>query len=199
MYCPGCGFQVNDDLKFCRQCGSNLRSVREAMTSGSTDEKFDSSKAWMESLPVEARKRLVPTPEEKRLNEIKEGVLTIFTGIGAMIFLYFFFDVVAKKAGDGADIIRSLWWLGIVLVLIGIGMVFNGLFISQRLVKPKERQTRPSLSKSPEPAAYLIELPARTTDQLIADAASPVDYSGLEDPTAHLPEIVAAPPRSETG
>ena len=46
MFCPGCGLQVNDDLKFCRQCGANLHSVREAMASRSTREKFDWSKTW---------------------------------------------------------------------------------------------------------------------------------------------------------
>ncbi len=44
MYCPGCGLQVNDDLKFCRQCGANLHSVREAMSSRSAGKKFDWSK-----------------------------------------------------------------------------------------------------------------------------------------------------------
>src|SRR5262249_8295789 len=148
-----------------------LRYAREAVTSSSTEEKFDWSKAWMESLPEEARRRLFPTPEGKRLTDIKEGVLTIFTGIGAMIFLYFFFDAVAKKAGDGADIIRSLYWLGIVVVLVGIGMIFNGLFISQRLLKPKERQTQPSLFESPAEVAYPLAAPAQTTDQLVANAA----------------------------
>jgi len=198
MFCPRCGFQVSDDLKFCKQCGANLRGAREAMTSSSTEEKFDLNKTWMESLPEEARKRLAPTPEEKRLSEIKDGVLTIFTGVGAMIFLYFFFEAVAKRAGDGADIIRSLYWLGIVLVLIGAGMIFNGLFINQRLVKPKEQQTRPSPFESSTEAAYPIVEPAKTTDQLVADAASSVDYNALEAPTGRLPEPVAAPVRGET-
>ena len=198
MFCPRCGFQVSDDLKFCKQCGANLRGAREAMTSSSTEENFDWNKTWTESLPEEARKRLAPTPEEKRLSEIKEGVLTIFTGVGAMIFLYFFFEAVAKRAGDGADIIRSLYWLGIVLVLIGAGMIFNGLFISQRLVKPKEQQTRPSPFESSTEAAYAIVEPAKTTDQLVADPASSVDYNALEAPTGRLPEPVAAPGRRET-
>jgi uncharacterized protein YneF (UPF0154 family) len=188
MFCPGCGLQVNDDLKFCKQCGVNLRGAREAMTSSSTEEKLESKKTWSESLQEEARKRLNPTPEEKRLTEIKEGVLTIFTGVGAMIFLYFFFDAVAKKAGDGADIIRSLYWLGIVLVLIGAGMIFNGLFITRRLVKPKEQQTQPPLFESSAEAAYTIAEPAKTTDQLVVDAAPSGGAGVTEEPTLHLIE-----------
>jgi len=188
MFCPRCGFQVSDDLKFCKQCGANLRGAREAMTSSSTEEKLDRNKTWRESLQEEARKRLNPTPEEKRLTEIKEGVLTIFTGVGAMIFLYFFFDAVAKRAGEGADIIRSLYWLGIVLVLIGAGMIFNGLFINQRLVKPKEQQMQPPLFESSAEAAYAIAEPAKTTDQLVVDAAPSAGASVTEDPTLHLIE-----------
>jgi predicted phage tail protein len=190
MFCPGCGIQVSDDLKFCKQCGVNLRSAREAITASSTDsteEKFDLSKTWMEFLPEEARKRLSPTPEAKRLTEIKEGVLTIFTGFGAMIFFYFLFDAVAKKAGDSADIIRSLYWLGMVLVMIGAGMIFNGLFISQRMLKPKDRQTQPSLFESPVEMTPLTASPAKTTDQLVANAAQPADAGITEDATAHLP------------
>jgi len=188
MFCPGCGFQVSDDLKFCKQCGANLRSAREAMTSSSTEEKPEWNKTWREPLQEEARKRLNPTPEEKRLTEIKEGVLTIFTGVGAMIFLYFFFEAVAKRAGEGADIIRSLYWLGIVLVLIGAGMIFNGLFINQRLVKPKEQQMQPPPFESSAEAAYTIVEPAKTTDQLVVDAEPSGGASVTEDPTLHLIE-----------
>jgi hypothetical protein len=188
MFCPGCGIQVSDDLKFCRKCGANLHGAREGMTSSSTEEKLEWNKTWSEFLPEEARKRLNPTPEEKRLTEIKEGVLTIFTGFGAMIFLYFFFDAVAKRAGEGADIIRSLYWLGIVLVLIGAGMIFNGLFINQRLVKPKEQQLQPPLFESSAEAAYVIAEPAKTTDQLVVDPAPSGGDSVTEDPTLHLIE-----------
>jgi hypothetical protein len=163
------------------------------MTSSSTEEQLEWNKIWREYLPEEARKRLNPTPEEKRLTEIKEGVLTIFTGVGAMIFLYFFFEAVAKRAGEGADIVRSLYWLGIVLVLVGAGMIFNGLFISQRLLKPKEQETQPPLFESSPEAAHAVAEPAKTTDQLVVDAASTVDYGALEAPTGRLPEPVAAP------
>jgi hypothetical protein len=190
MFCPGCGIQVSDGLKFCKQCGVNLRSAREAITTSSadsTEEKSDWSKAWMEFLPEEARKRLSPTPEAKRLTELKEGVLTIFTGFGVMIFFYFLFDALAKQSGDGANFLRSLYWLGIIVVLVGVGMIFNGLFISQRMLKPKERRTQPSLFESPVDMTRLPAAPAKTTDQLVANAAQPADAAITEDITARLP------------
>jgi|SRR6266850_6436963 len=32
MYCPKCGTQDNDDTKFCRGCGENLKVISQAMT-----------------------------------------------------------------------------------------------------------------------------------------------------------------------
>jgi hypothetical protein len=202
MFCPGCSFKVNDDLKFCRQCGANLRGVREAMTSNSTGEKSDLSKNWWADIAhAHAMKELGIgiTPEEKRLNEIKGGVITSFVGIGVMIFLYFFLDVVAKgepNPGD-AEIIRNVWMVGIIPFLIGISIIFNGLFISRRLVKLKEQQAQTAMPASQYPAA----MPAKTTDQLVVDAAPLGGHSVTEDTTAHLtrpaPALHAARPVDE--
>ncbi|MGH9937026.1 MAG: zinc ribbon domain-containing protein [Blastocatellia bacterium] len=218
MFCPGCGLQVSDDLKFCRQCGANLRGVREAMTPGSTGEKFDWSKTWVADMflseeererrrgvtPEEKRLNEIKATEEKRLNEIKGGVITGLAGIGAMIFLYFFLGIVAKgESARDAEILRNVWLAGVVPFLIGAGLLFNGLFISRRLVKLKEEQAQTALPTSPAPTAHPTPLPAalpaKTTDQLVAGAAPSAGYSVIEDTTAHLPEPVAAPTRRETG
>jgi hypothetical protein len=198
MYCPGCGIQANDDLKFCRQCGANLHGAREGMVSRSTGEKFDWSKTWVADMFLneeERERRRGVTAEEKRLNEIKGGVITSFVGVGVMIFLRFFFNVVANQSSPGeAEILRSLWMAGIIPFMVGVGIIFNGLFVSRRIVKLKEQQAQPAMPASPAPAG----LPAKTTDQLVANAARPAGPSVTEDTTAHLPEPVAAPLRRET-
>ena len=202
MFCPGCGFQVNDDLKFCRQCGANLHSVRDAMSSRSNKDKFDWSKTWWAELiysPEELERRRGITLEEKRLNEEKErlneikgGVITGLIGVGVMISFYFFFGAVAKQAGNGADIVSNLWLLGIIPTLIGAGLLFNGLFISRRLVELNEQLLQTATRHTP------TELSAKTTDRLAFDA-SPSGVAGVtEDTTTHLPEPVAAPMRRET-
>ena len=197
MYCPGCGIQANDDLKFCRQCGVNLHGAREGMKSRSTGEKFDWSKTWVADMFLtqeERERRRGVTAEEKRLNEIKGGVITSFVGVGLMIFLRFFLDVVANQNPPGdAEIIRSVWMAGIIPFLIGIGIIFNGLFISPRIVKLKEQRAQTAMSASPAPTA----IPAKTTNLLVVDAAPLAGASVTEDPTAHLTESVAAPPRRE--
>jgi hypothetical protein len=196
MFCPGCGLQVSDDLKFCRQCGANLHGAREGMMSRSADEKLDWGASWAANIRLaqEIQERQRGTPEERRLKEIKGGVITSLVGVGLMIFLYFFFDVLAKQ-NPGGEILRILWLTGIIPFLVGVGLLINGLFVSRRLVKLKEEQTQTTDSASPAPTA----LPAKTTNQLFVDAAPLAGASVTEDPTAHLPEPVAAPPRREAG
>jgi len=199
MFCPRCGLQANDDLKFCRQCGANLRGVRDVMTSSSAEGESDWSKTWWAEIAHAHAMRelgIGVSPEEKRINEIKGGVITSFVGIGVMVFLRYFLDVVANKNPNpnAAEIIRNLWLVGIFPFLVGISIIFNGLFISWRLVKLKEQQSQPAMPSSQAPAA----LPAKTTDQLVANPAQPAGHSVTEDPTLQLTEPVAAPLRRET-
>jgi hypothetical protein len=204
MFCPGCGIQINDDFKFCRQCGANLHGVRDAMTARSTREKFDWSKTWWAELiyPKEELERMRGvTPgekllreEKKRLNEIKGGVITSLTGVGVMTFFYFFFDVVARQEPVAdADLIRRLWMVGIIPFLVGVGLLINGFFVSRRLLRLEEQLLQAAM---PAPQASAA-LPAKTTDQLVFDAAPSIGASVTEDPTSHLPEAIHAPMRRE--
>src|SRR5262245_28007029 len=198
MFCPGCGLQVSDDLKFCRQCGANLQGAREGMMSRPTEENPDWSKGWVANvlLAKEIQERMRGTPEERRLKEIKGGVITSLVGLGITIFLYFFFEVLAKEnAGAGGEILRIMWLTGIIPFLVGVGLLINGFFVSRRLVKPKEEQAQSAMPTSQAPAAF----PAKTTNQLVVDAAPSAGASVTEDPTAHLTQPVAAPKRGESG
>jgi len=207
MFCPGCSLHVSDNLKFCRQCGANLHNVRDAMSSRSNGEKFDWSKTWWAEMiysPEELERRRGITPEEKRLNEekkrlneIKGGVITGLIGVGVMISFYFFFGAVARQGDpNAAEIVRNLWLLGIVPTMIGAGLLINGFFISRRLVELNEQLARAAMSASHAPIAQPTvqagALEAKTTDQLIVNAAPEAGYSVTEDSTAHLLEPVPA-------
>ncbi len=175
MFCPGCAIPVTDETKFCKSCGANLRGVRDAMTG--RGEPFDWSKTWVAEMFLteeERERRRGVTPEQKRLNEIKAGVITTLVGVGAMIFLHFFMAAIAnaKPDDDSVEIIRRIWLAGLVPFLIGLGLLFNGIFLSKHPVK----QATPPL---PTP------LPAHTTNQLEAPRTN---ASVVEHTTAHLPE-----------
>lgn len=148
MYCPQCGANQNEEWKFCKQCGANLYAVRQVMTNRETGEKFDWSKTWVAEMFMsegERKKREQQleeeqgiTPEVKRYNEIKAGVITSLVGVGAIIFFYVLMQGIILsgdiKAGD-EEILKRLWVLGVVPLLIGIGLIFNGVVVSKRLIK----------------------------------------------------------------
>ena len=196
MFCPGCGLQVSDDLKYCRKCGANLHGAREGMMSRPVEGKPDWGKSLAANiiLAKQLKERMRGTPEERRLNEIKGGVITSLTGLGLMIFLHFFLNIVAEKAGDAAEIVRGLWMVGIIPILVGIGLIINGVFVSRRLSSLKEERAQSKVSASPAPPA----LPAKTTNHLIVDTTPSNGASVTEDSTLHLSEPVAAPERRET-
>ncbi len=195
MFCPGCGIQITTDIKFCKSCGSNLRGVREAMTA--RGEQFDWSKTWVAEMFMteeERERRRGITPEQKRNNELRAGVITTAAGIGAMIFLYFFLGTIARvEGGKDAEILSRVWLAGIVPFFVGLALLFNGLFLRKRELPPFQSESRPPYQQPP-----IQELPpAKTTDQLRLEAetnaAARADFSVTEHTTAHLPEKVLVP------
>src|SRR5262249_25460806 len=189
MYCPGCGIQTTEETKFCKNCGANLRGVRDAMAS--RVDRFDWSKTWLADIFLteeERDRRLGITEEEraekKRTEDIKAGMITSIVGISVTIFLYFFFQPIARKVGgDDAEILRRLWLAGIIPLFVGFGLLFNAFFLSKRNRKPREQQWQ--IQQAPT----LHDSPAKTTSQLvISDGSSYPDHSVTENTTAHLPD-----------
>ncbi len=196
MFCPGCGIQTSEETKYCKRCGANLRGVQEVMLA--RGEKFDWSKTWVAEMFMNEEERDRQrgiTPEIKRLNEIKGGIITTLVGLGAMIFLYFLLGAVAsQEQGPDKEIISRVWLAGLVPFLVGIGLLINGMFVSRRIVKLKQQQSQPAL----HPAPVAAPTDARTTDQLAAQSPTPLpDFSVTENTTATLPERMLAPPRHE--
>src|ERR1043165_8196837 len=112
MFCPKCGTNQSDELRFCKNCGSTLQAVRLSVDAREEGEKFDWGKTWVAEMflsEAERKKRLQElerlsgiTPEVKRYNEIKGGVITSCVGIALMINGIF----VSKKQVEAAR--RSL-------------------------------------------------------------------------------------------
>lgn len=195
MFCPQCGNQGNDEVKFCRKCGANLQGVQEAMTGRST-KGFDWEKTWVKEMLLsqeERERRQGITPEVKRMNEIKGGVITSAVGIGAMIFLYFFLGAVgASEGGKDAVILGRIWLAGLVPFLVGLALIFNGLFVSKRIVKLKQEQLEQQRENLGEAQARLL---AATSTNPLPEVETPYNptYSVTERTTYHLPQ----PPNRE--
>ena len=191
MYCPGCAVQIVDESKFCKQCGANLLGVREAMLSRGKN--FDWS-AWAAELVMseeERDRRRGITPERKRINEVKNGVITTAVGIGIMIFLRFFFEAIAHQSSPkDAEVVSRLWLCGMIPFLIGVAMIFNAYVFEGRSSNKKERPMQMPPQSMPVPS----QLEAKTTNQL----SEPTDFSITEDPTEHLPRHAPLPSRRES-
>src|SRR3979409_2024246 len=155
MFCPKCGSTQSDELKFCKLCGANLLAVRQVVDSRETGEGFDWGKTWVAEMfmsPGEVKRRKEElerqrgiTPEIKRYNEIKAGVITGTVGIGIAIFLYVFMQGIILSGNvtpNSAEILSRLWIAGVLPLFVGIALIINGLWVSKKLVEVARRQSQ---------------------------------------------------------
>ena len=195
MYCPSCGTEVSDQTKYCTKCGINLRRVKGVLGKGGAGVKKwdDWDPFWLEERRAMNEARRKKTPEVKRLEEIKAGVITSSVGFGLMVFLSLLFDAVASTIeGPGGNILRSLWAVGLIPFMIGLGILFNGFFVSKRIVELK-RQQEAKDQQSPLFSAPNT-LDTSPVAQLVEPSQSPIsDFSVTESTTTKLREPVAAP------
>jgi hypothetical protein len=170
MLCPRCSSNQNDDIKFCTFCGANLQAVREALDA--PEKKFDWSETWVAEMfrsgqaaemhKLEMERRLGITPEVKRYNEIKAGVIVSSVGVGLAIFLFVFMQGIALRVQpEIAEIITRLWVAGIIPFMVGLALIVNGLVVSKRMVEAWEREQRPKLLEE----SKFIPASASVTDQ----------------------------------
>lgn len=202
MFCPQCGSSQSDELKFCKTCGANLAAVRLAAASREDAEKFDWSKTWVAEMFMsesERRRRNEAlerergiTPEVKRYNEIKAGVITSSVGLGVMIFLAVFMEGIiqgGKVPYDTAQILGRVWVAGVIPFLVGLALIVNGIFVSKRQAEAARRSLKAD-PHSPDSRAVTNSLdePARPRSLNSADTNEfiPPDFSVTDSTTRHL-------------
>jgi len=187
MFCPRCSANQSNDIKFCTVCGANLQAVRLAVESPDADKKFDWADSWVadmfrqagaaEKRKLEIERILGVTPEVKRLNEMKAGVITSSVGFGLMIFLYVFMKGVSTNVSlEAAQILTRIWIAGIIPVFVGLGIILSGVVVGKKIVAETLRG-QSSVEGSGEPPA----LKAADTNEFLS---SP--FSVTEQTTKHL-------------
>jgi hypothetical protein len=195
MFCPRCGAQQSEELKFCKVCGANLHAVRQVVDAREADEKIDWGKTWVAEMFLsgqeiqrrkeEAERRRGITPEVKRYNEIKAGVITGCVGLGVAIFLFVFMQGIilgGNVSPSAAAILSRLWIAGVIPLFVGIALVINGLFVSKKLVEiagptAPERAGLTGPDREGEPRSLR---PADTNEFI------PSGFSVTEETTKHL-------------
>src|SRR5215471_13869817 len=99
------------------------------------------------------------TAEERRERHLTKGAIKFFTGGGLSIFLYVLFhslqlhlppDVVAATPFAIDPVVRSLWAIGLVPMLSGIGHIIAGLSIKTDAYQPIELPIEEPLRIDPQ-------------------------------------------------
>jgi hypothetical protein len=188
MICPRCASNQSDEIKFCTSCGANLQAVREALDAPE-GKKFDWSNTWVaemfmsgqaaEMRKLEMERRLGLTPEVKRYNEIKGGVIVSCVGIGVSIFLFFIMHAIALTNPHNAELLNSVWLAGVIPFMIGLALIINGLVVSKKMVQVIEREQQKNMPLSEGTPARGLR--AADTSEFI-----PTNFSVTDQTTRHL-------------
>lgn len=189
MTCPRCGASQLEEVKFCTVCGANLQAVRQALEVREPDEKFNWNNTWLADmfLNAEEQKRRKAalelargiTPEIKRLNEIKAGVITSSVGIAVSIFLYVFFQGLILNSHvtrDAAVILSNIWVVGVIPFFVGLALIGNGVIVGKKIVQLQQGELNKNLEAKPQQA-----LRAPDTNDF-----SSTPFSVTEQTTRHL-------------
>ncbi len=151
MYCPTCGSEERQRSQYCRACGTDLRVVRvslekpDSITESAITAREQIGRAVAERIrEVESTQDLkrvaedvlpqiekfLESPAEKRLRRARAGMITAASGMGAIAL----FLMMSTIHDVGAAVLPGVG-LGILALIIGLGLVINGLL----LTVPKKR------------------------------------------------------------
>jgi hypothetical protein len=190
MICPRCASNQSDDIKFCTFCGANLQAVREAVEA--PEKKFDWSNTWVaemfmsgqaqEMRKLEMERRLGITPEVKRYNEIKAGVIVSAVGVGVSIFLYFLMGAIALQNPRDAELLTRIWLAGVIPLMVGVALIINGTVVSKKIVEAIEREQKKSTPLTEGMPAKGLR--AADTSEFI-----PTNLSVTDQTTRHLESV----------
>lgn len=193
MFCPGCGLSEERSVQFCRTCGTDLGVVRESLAqpeaagnsialareeiARAVAARIQTGEWWhlgamvpeVEKLfesPQERRLRLLRKEEGARLRRVRAGVITAASGLGLMLF----FSLLSIGKPD----LLLLAGPALVVLLIGLGIVLNGLLFTvkkqSRALSADQEAEAPGLSRGllasePKATGRPSFLPASVTDQ----------------------------------
>ena len=192
MFCPRCGSKQTEELRFCKLCGANLFAVRQAVDTREINEKFDWSRTWVAEMFMsgeEAKRRKEEierqrgiTPEVKRYNEIKAGVITASAGLALSIVLLVLMNGIilsGRVSADAAEILSRIWIAGVIPIFVGIALMINGAFVSKKMLEARR-------ANQPDQDIMTDRAEPRALHQGDTNEFAPSNFSVTEDTTKHL-------------
>jgi hypothetical protein len=125
MYCPQCGTESQETTKYCRSCGANFKTL------------LKSNDIPRPLIQIGKKK----TPAERREKHLTTGIVSLFSGVGLTIFLYYVSAAMVLKLPphiieqvpfEIEPVVRVLWLFGLLPTLSGVGHILAGLLIRPR-------------------------------------------------------------------
>ena len=120
-----------------------------------------------------------PTAQERREKQITHGLISLFSGLGLMIFLYYFAGALALRIPERiiADapfeiepVVQMIWLAGLIPALTGVGRILAGFAIRP---EPTVRELDQTGETNELPPHYeQASVTERTTNLLKRDARS---------------------------
>jgi hypothetical protein len=131
------------------------------------------------------RRRKEKTAAERREEHITKGTVSMFSGIGLMVFLYYFSAAIVLKLPASwisqipfelAPVIRIIWLAGLVPTLSGLGRILAGFAVRPTPARLTETPmpTEPLIQPRPSPQGLPVSITEHTTNLL--------DPTGLDEP-----------------
>ncbi|HEY6805978.1 MAG TPA: hypothetical protein VI306_20525 [Pyrinomonadaceae bacterium] len=127
------------------------------------------------------------TPAQRREEHITKGIVSMFSGVGLMIFLYYLSGALVLKLPphiieqipfEIEPVVRVIWLLGVIPTLTGLGNIMAGL-----LIKPKNHEP----AQLEEPKHEAVEFP-KAVAPTTSSFGSTVPRSVIENTTNLLEE-----------
>jgi hypothetical protein len=112
------------------------------------------------------RERKEKTARQRKEAHIVHGLISLFSGVGLMIFLYYLSSsliltlpqhIVAQAPFEIGPLVHKIWLVGLIPTLTGVGRIFAGLTIRPEPTPLAELSTQ--LAETPSPKTN--ELPPR--------------------------------------
>lgn len=146
MFCPKCGIQNDDEPRFCRGCGENLKVISQAMTI---------------RLPAFLAKKIDAYIERKYRRLRTEWIGSLVCG-GIFIFLGFY-DVIASGASWASEWLNVAFGTFMLLVGLWDSIVYKrSLSTDVRIIKMGGASSTNELP--PLDATQIVETPASITE-----------------------------------
>ena len=116
------------------------------------------------------------TPAEKRENHISKGVVSLFSGAGLTVFLYYLSaalvlklppEIVAQVPFEIDPVVKIIWLFGLLPATSGIGHIIAGLLIRPQREQPQfDQVVSPPRELTDRPLTNPISVTDHTTNLL---------------------------------